>query len=224
MLSARDGSRSEAIPPTDETAMSDKLRVRDKLTMSDNLTMSDEAAPKSLRGDLRRADKAMTSDEVANFLTAAFCGRTGTVGSDGYPYVVPNLFVWMDGRIYLHTAKHRGHFLNNVEGCDRVCFEVDAPGQTFPYGPVECDTSVSYTSVIVFGRIAIITDDNVKQRFYEAFMDKYAPKDSWGRTKGTFPRMGFTVVYAIDVETMSGNRSPLPAIDKQWHASAIVQR
>lgn len=184
----------------------------------------DVAAPKSLRGDLRRADKNMTCDEVVGFLGAAFCGRTATVGGDGYPYVVPNLFVWMDGRIYLHTAKHRGHFLTNVEACERVCFEVDEPGQTFPYGPVECDTSVSYTSVVVFGRIAIITDDDLKQRFYAAFMDKYAPKDSWGRTKGSFPRMGFTVVYAIDVETMTGKRSPLPAIDKQWHASSFVQR
>jgi nitroimidazol reductase NimA-like FMN-containing flavoprotein (pyridoxamine 5'-phosphate oxidase superfamily) len=165
----------------------------------------------------------MSVEEAVSFLTGAFCGRTATVGSDGYPYVVPNLFVWMDDRIYLHTAKHRGHFLTNVEGCDRICFEADEPGETFPYGPVECDTSISYTSVVVFGRITIVTDDNVKQRFYQSFMHKYAPKDSWGRVKGSFPRMGSTVVYAIQVETMSGKRSPLPAVDKQWRKSTLAQ-
>jgi nitroimidazol reductase NimA-like FMN-containing flavoprotein (pyridoxamine 5'-phosphate oxidase superfamily) len=171
--------------------------------------MSDDGinakSPTSLRGDLRRADKVMSVEEAVSFLTGAFCGRTATVGSDGYPYVVPNLFVWMDDRIY------------------RICFEADEPGETFPYGPVECDTSISYTSVVVFGRITIVTDDNVKQRFYQSFMHKYAPKDSWGRVKGSFPRMGSTVVYAIQVETMSGKRSPLPAVDKQWRKSTLAQ-
>ena len=46
------------------------------------------------RGQLRRADKIMTAEEVDAFLSNAFCGRTATIGADGYPYVVPNLFVW----------------------------------------------------------------------------------------------------------------------------------
>src|SRR6516164_4105996 len=84
------------------------------------------------RGEVRRADKIMSAEEVREFLVSAYCGRTATVGADGYPYVVPNLFVWMDERIFLHTARQRGHFLANVEFCDRVCFEADQPGKTFP--------------------------------------------------------------------------------------------
>ncbi|MGN6453795.1 MAG: pyridoxamine 5'-phosphate oxidase family protein, partial [Steroidobacteraceae bacterium] len=65
------------------------------------------------RGDLRRADKIMSAEEVRGFLASAHCGRTATVGADGYPYVVPNLFVWMEEQIFLHTARYRGHFLAN---------------------------------------------------------------------------------------------------------------
>ena len=67
----------------------------------------------------------MTTEEVDSFLQNAFCGRTATIGSDGYPYIAPNLFVWYGGTVYLHTGRHPGHFAANVRHCDRVSFEAD---------------------------------------------------------------------------------------------------
>ena len=177
--------------------------------------MQNPAAP-SRRGQLRRTDKIMTAAEVDDFLARAFCGRIATVDADGYPYVVPNLFTWLGGTVYLHTAMHEGHFISNVRHSDRVSFEVDEPGQIFPYGHVECDTSVSYRSVILFGRIKILDDAAQKTRFYESFMVKYAPPDSWGREPGSFPRMGSTIVYAIAPEVVTGKQGILPAVSDQW--------
>jgi uncharacterized protein len=177
---------------------------------------ADLSAAAPARGVLRRSDKAMTTQAMHSFLAGAYCGRTATSGRDGFPYVVPNLFVWMEERVYLHTAKQSGHFLANVGFCDRVCFEVDAPGETFPYGPIECDTSIAFRSVVVFGRISIVDDRDAKLRFYEAFMRKYAPPDSWGRPRGTFPRVDATIVYAIEPESMTGKETPLPSDAKGW--------
>ena len=174
------------------------------------------------RGDLRRADKVMSTEEVKEFLASAHCGRTATVGADGYPYVVPNLFVWMEERIFLHTARHRGHFLANVEYCDRVCFEADQPGETFPYGPVECDTSIAFRSVVVFGRIGVVSNPDIKQRFFTAFMRKYAPQDSWGRPKDTFPRIDATILYSIVPEIMTGKQTPLPGAGKRWRRADLA--
>ena len=173
------------------------------------------------RGDLRRADKVMSTEEVKAFLASVHCGRTATLGADGYPYVVPNLFVWMDERIFLHTARHRGHFLANVEYCDRVCFEADQPGETFPYGPVECDTSIAFRSVVVFGRIGLVSDPDIKQRFFTAFMSKYAPPESWGRPQDTFPRIDATILYAIVPEIVTGKQTPLPAAGKRWRRADL---
>lgn len=172
-----------------------------------------ESAP---RGRLKRKDKAMNREEIEAFLATAFCGRTGTLGPDGYPYVVPNLFTWQDDRVYLHTARYEGHFLTNVRFHDRVSFEVDEHGEVFPYGHVECDTSVAYRSVVVFGRIRIVEDEEEKVRFYRALMDKYAPEDSWGREKGSFPRLGNTIVYAITPERLTGKQGRLPAVRERW--------
>jgi hypothetical protein len=182
----------------------------------------DISAEAPRRGDLRRADKIMSAEEVSRFLASAHCGRTATVGADGYPYVVPNLFVWMEERIFLHTARYRGHFLANVEFCDRVCFEVDQPGETFPYGPVECDTSIAYRSVVVFGRIRIVPELDIRQRFFTAFMSKYAPPDSWGRAQDTFPRIGSTILYAISPEIMTGKQTPLPAAENRWRHAGLA--
>jgi nitroimidazol reductase NimA-like FMN-containing flavoprotein (pyridoxamine 5'-phosphate oxidase superfamily) len=168
------------------------------------------------RGRIRRADKVMSTGEIEAFLAGAFCGRTATVGADGYPYVVPNLFVWLRGCVYLHTAKLTGHFLTNVRHADKVSFEVDEAGEVFPYGEVECDTSVSYRSVVMFGRIRIVEDEAGKIEFFSTFMAKYAPPGSWGREQGSFPRIGGTIVYMIAPESITGKLGPLPALAERW--------
>jgi nitroimidazol reductase NimA-like FMN-containing flavoprotein (pyridoxamine 5'-phosphate oxidase superfamily) len=170
------------------------------------------------RGQLRRADKIMTTEDIDTFLKNAFCGRTATIGADGYPYVVPNLFVWHDGTVYLHTTRHPGHFAANVKHCQRVSFEVDEPGEVFPYGNIECDTSVSYRSVIIFGQIRILDREDEATAFFTRFMTKYAPADSWGREIGSFPRLRATIVYAITPELVTGKLGVLPPLDERWPA------
>jgi uncharacterized protein len=172
----------------------------------------------NVRGQLRRADKVMSDSETQEFLRRAFCGRTATVDAEGFPYVVPNLFVWHEGTVWLHTAKVNGHFARNVKHDDRVCFEVDEPGEVFPYGFIECDTSVSFRSVVLFGRIQLLTDADQARTFFTLFMQKYAPAHSWGREKGSFPRIAATNIYRITPESMTGKAGLLPAVEEQWPA------
>lgn len=175
-----------------------------------------EATASSYRGVVRQPKEAMSQADVDALLAGAFCGRTATVGADGYPYISPNLFVWENGQVYLHTPRHQGHFRANIHHADRVSFEVDEAGEIFPYGHVECDTSVSYRSVIIFGRIRRVEDDAEKRAFFAAFMTKYASQDSWGREIGSFPRLAGPIVYAITPEMMTGKVSALPAISDRW--------
>jgi uncharacterized protein len=170
----------------------------------------------TVRGQLRRADKIMGDAEIKQVLQTAFCGRTATVGPDGYPYVVPNLYVWHRDSVWLHTARTNGHFARNVRHDARVCFEVDEPGEVFPYGHIECDTSVSFRSIVLFGRISLVRDATESRTFFSLFMDKYAPSDSWGREKGSFPRLEATNVYIIAPESITGKIGVLPAADARW--------
>jgi uncharacterized protein len=166
---------------------------------------------------VRRADKLMAEGRARETLERGFCGRLATVGEDGYPYCVPLLYVWMDGQVYLHNTRVRGHLRANVDHESRVCFEVDESGEPFAYGRFECDSTVAYRSVIVFGRIRVVEDKETKQRFCEGLMAKYAKKD-WDRPKGFFPRIDQITVYAVTIERMSGKETPLPEVSQRWPA------
>jgi nitroimidazol reductase NimA-like FMN-containing flavoprotein (pyridoxamine 5'-phosphate oxidase superfamily) len=167
---------------------------------------------------VRRADKLMPEERARELLERGFCGRLATVGEDGYPYCVPLLYVWMNGEIWVHNTRAKGHLRANVDHEPRVCFEVDEAGDIFAYGRFECDTSVSYRSVIVFGRIRVVEDAQAKQRFFEALMTKYDKRDS-GRPRDFFPRIELITLYAISVERMSGKETPLPQASDRWPAA-----
>jgi uncharacterized protein len=166
---------------------------------------------------VRRADKLMTDVRAREVLERGFCGRLATVGEDGWPYCVPLLYVCMEGDIFVHNTRAKGHLRTNVDHEPRVCFEVDEPGEVFPYGRFECDSTVAYASVIAFGRIRVVEDRLLRQRFFNALMAKYA-KQGWERPKEFYPRIDQITLYAIAVESLSGKETPLPEASKRWPA------
>ena len=166
---------------------------------------------------IRRAEKALPEESVSEILETGFSGHLATVGSDGYPYCLPLLYVWMDGKIWVHATAAKGHLRANVDHDSRVCFEIDYPGDVFAYGRFECDTSVSYRSVIAFGRIAVMDGEADKTKFCTALMAKYGDAE-WGRPADFFPRLKAITVYAITVERLTGKSNPLPQVADQWPA------
>jgi nitroimidazol reductase NimA-like FMN-containing flavoprotein (pyridoxamine 5'-phosphate oxidase superfamily) len=166
---------------------------------------------------LRRIDKLMADAGAIGTLTRGFCGRLASVGADGWPYCVPLLYVYADGEIFVHNSAAAGHLRTNVDHDRRVCFEVDEPGEVFDYGRFECDSSVAYCSVIVFGIIRVIDDASAKQRFFDALLAKYGKPNS-ARPKGFYQRLDQITLYAIAIERMTGKKTPLPDISEQWPA------
>jgi nitroimidazol reductase NimA-like FMN-containing flavoprotein (pyridoxamine 5'-phosphate oxidase superfamily) len=160
----------------------------------------------------------MTDERVRETLLQAYSGRLATVGTDGWPYIVPLLFISMNGEIWVHNTRARGHLRENVDHESKVCFEVDEPGEVFAYGRFECDTSVAYRSVVVFGRIRILQEQQQKKAFFDALMEKYGDR-KLDRPRGFFPRLDQVTVYAITIERMTGKETPLPAMQDRFPAA-----
>lgn len=166
------------------------------------------------RGELRRKDRELPPDAAWALVEGAFSARIGTTGPDGWPYVVPQLFVTHGGKLYFHNTAARGHTRTNLEADSRVCVEVDEPGPVFPYGEqAPCETSVGFASAIAFGTCRIVTDRDEKIVFYERFMAKYADP-AWQRPAG-WPMLDATTVYEITVERLTGKRRPV-AVAERW--------
>jgi uncharacterized protein len=166
---------------------------------------------------LRRQDRVLGDAEARELITRAYCGRIATVGADGWPYVVPLLYIFAGDEITVHNAAVRGHFRLNVERDARVCFEIDEPVKVFDYGRFECDTGLAYRSAIAYGRIRIVDDRAAKNRFFDALLAKYGTGTP-GRPKSFYPRLDEVTVYAIAVERITGKHCPLPPLAEQWPA------
>lgn len=166
---------------------------------------------------VRRLDKLMADDSSRALLARGHCARVATVGADGAPYCTPLLYVWMDGELYMHNSAARGHFRANIDAESRVCIVVDEPGEVFDYGRFECDVSIAHASVVVHGRIRVVDDRAVKQRFCDELMAKYHGRDV-GRPKGFYPRLDHITVYAVSTDRVTGKETPLPVPSEQWPA------
>jgi uncharacterized protein len=164
--------------------------------------------------ELRRMDRVMEETEAWQFLTGAFSGNLGTAGPDGWPYVVPQLFIVEAGKLWFHNTAAPGHTRANLAANPRVCFEVDAPGFIFPYGEkAQCETSVGFESVILFGTCRVVEGREEKLAFFERFMAKYA--DSAWERPNVWPLLDATTVYEVAVEKITGKRRPV-VIAEQW--------
>lgn len=166
---------------------------------------------------MRRADKEMAVSRAHELLASTYSGRLATVGPDGAPYICPLLFVWADGKVWLHSASVQGHLQRNVRHEPRVCFEIDAPGDTFAYGRFQCDTALAYQSVLVFGELAIVEERDQKSRFFDRLMSKYYAQDT-DRPPGFYPRLDDVTVYALAVQRVTGKETTLPAVEARWPA------
>src|SRR5262245_36569756 len=115
-------------------------------------------------GNVRRKDKEMPEAAARELLARAKLAHFATISASGDPYVVPNLFVYAEDAIWLHTSR-AGHFCSNIRYSPRICVEIAEMGEIFPYGEFECDTSTSYASVVVFGDVAIVPEAEAKALF-----------------------------------------------------------
>lgn len=103
---------------------------------------------------MRRAKRALSTQECVEILKKEPRGVLSVLGEDGYPYGVPMDFWYneADGCLYFHGAK-AGHKLDAIRRCDKVSFCVYDEGYRN-----EGEWALNIRSVIVFGRIRTVDD------------------------------------------------------------------
>lgn len=120
---------------------------------------------------LRRFKQAATQQECEVVLSSAWRGILAVHGENGYPYGLPVNFLYLDGNIYFHCAK-AGHKLDAVRANEKVCFTVLSEPIKNPGEWWNC-----FTSVICFGRIFEVTDEQEKDRLLRAIGAKFFPEE-----------------------------------------------
>lgn len=160
-----------------------------------------------MRGQIFRNKRLMPAPAAREFLSKQRIAHVGTIDGNGWPYVVPLVYIYEGGDfLYLHTGAHQGHFLTNLQQNPRICVEVSDIGLLHKGKRFACDSALVYTSVVVFGPARILYHDREKKAW---FLDRLLAKHgdpSWNFEPG-YPLINEIILYEQKIEVLTGKQS-----------------
>ena len=159
-----------------------------------------------IRGQMHRSQRLMADGDARAFLRNQKVAHVATVDANGWPYVVPLIYIYEGGdRLFVHTGNHDGQFERNIIGQPRACVEVSEMGPIHPGPRHACGSALVYSSVITFGMVRRIDNRADKTWFFDRVLDKYGEKD-WVFEPG-YPQLDRIVLYEQTIEIMTGKHS-----------------
>jgi nitroimidazol reductase NimA-like FMN-containing flavoprotein (pyridoxamine 5'-phosphate oxidase superfamily) len=157
---------------------------------------------------MRRQELAQDEAWIKAFLQRADIGHIATRWGE-QPFITPTTFWYDEGdhEIYFHS-NISGRLRANSERYPQVCFEASHVGRLLPSN-VALEFSIQYESVVAFGLIRLLEDDEDKRRALYGLIEKYFPGMEAGRHYRPIVEneLKRTAVYAIAIESWSGKRN-----------------
>lgn len=144
--------------------------------------------------------KQLSNDEALNFLIEQTVGRLATCDCSGTPYITPLNYIYYQHKLYFHCA-NEGRKLDNIAANSKVCFEVSRVNKNV-FGPLACNFSTRYTSVLIEGTASIVEDPIRKLELLNTLTSKLANGRHFAPA---VPESASRVtVVEISIETLSG--------------------
>ena len=151
--------------------------------------------------EMRRNRQLLAPEECEAVLTGGTSGVLALSGDDDYPYAVPLSYAYVDGKILFHCAT-AGHKMDAIARNSKASFCVIDADQVIPE-----KYTTAYRSVIVFGKIRILTDDKEKKDAIEKLAIRFYPEDTAkGRNDEIERFYGRLCVLELSIDHMTGKR------------------
>lgn len=151
---------------------------------------------------MRRKNQALSHEECELILNKATSGVLALSGDDNYPYAVPLSYVYDNGRIYFHCARS-GHKIDAISRNEKASFCVIDQDLVIPE-----EYTTYFRSVIVFGKIRILTDEKEKRLAIEKLAERYAPDiGTHERQKAIDKDYAPLCMLELTIEHMSGKEA-----------------
>ena len=136
---------------------------------------------------MRRFKQQITDAECIEILKNTKRGVLSLLGEDGYPYGIPidHWYCEEDGRIYFHGAKE-GHKIDAIKACDKASYCVYDEGFR-----KEGEWALNITSVITFGRIRLVEDEDTARMICTELIKKFTDDQDYleKELKNSLPRV-----------------------------------
>ena len=149
--------------------------------------------------DLMRKKQQLSTEECLEVLKSQPRGVLSVLGDEGYPYGMPmnHWYCQEDGKLYFHSGV-KGHRSDAMTRCDKASFCVYDEGYRR-----EGEWALNIRSVIVFGRLQVVTDEEKALAFIRQLSAKFTD-DAEYVEREIAQAMDHTLVFALDVEHMTG--------------------
>jgi hypothetical protein len=121
--------------------------------------------------EMRRKRQQLSNEESIAIMQKATAGTLALLGDSDYPYAVPISYVYHEGKLYFHSAL-AGHKVDAIRKCDKASFCVIEQDNVQPK-----EYTTFFRSVIAFGRIHIIEDEQEKLETARMLGNRYNPND-----------------------------------------------
>ena len=148
---------------------------------------------------MRRFKQQISEEECREVLNNAKRGVLSLLGEDGYPYGLPinHWYCEADGRLYFHGVK-AGHKLEAIKKCDKASFCAYDEGYR-----KEGEWALNIKSVIAFGRISLVEDEEVAKRICTYLVGRFTDDQEYleKELKNALPRVQ---CLAMGIEHMTG--------------------
>lgn len=150
---------------------------------------------------MRRKRQQLSEEESISILERATSGTLALLGDGGYPYAVPISYVYADGRLYFHSAL-TGHKVDAVKACDKASFCVIEQDSVQPK-----KYTTYYRSVIAFGRVHIIEDEQEKLETARMLGRRYNPNDEESLQREIEHGLSRMLMICFDIEHLTGKEA-----------------
>jgi len=158
-----------------------------------------------------RKDRAKDDAWIKAYLKRVPFGMLATE-YEGQPFIKPTSFVYDEAEhtIYIHGALV-GRMRANLEVNPRISFCIAEMGRLLP-GDTAMEVGVEYASVVVFGKVEILTEADQTRHGLQLLLDRFFPHLNPGIDyREILPQeLDITSVYRIKIDSWSG---------KEEHAS-----
>jgi nitroimidazol reductase NimA-like FMN-containing flavoprotein (pyridoxamine 5'-phosphate oxidase superfamily) len=149
---------------------------------------------------MRRNKQLLSAEDTVAVLNRCTSGVLACLGDDDYPYAVPLSYVYLNNKIYFHSAK-AGHKVDAIISNSKVSFSV-----------IDEDTIVSreftsyFRSVIAFGRVRI-AEGAERHAAFAALIEKYSADQPRSAKQKEMDQCTQSLMFAIDIEHITGKEA-----------------
>lgn len=148
---------------------------------------------------MRRFKQQIPNEKCIEILKSEKRGILSLIGDDGYPYGIPlsHYYDEKDGNLYFHGAKE-GHKIDAIKNCNKASFCVMDQGFK-----KEGDWALNINSVIVFGKIRLVTDLELTRKICTKLVQKFTDDQEYleKELKNALPRVQ---CLEFEIEHMTG--------------------